>query len=128
MKDNLDPRDIDYVRVHNKAKINKVKLFIIVSIYISCIIIFIKFNLHLSLIIIFSLLYLIINLKNLVLLIVKIYQNVAPISIRDKCRFEPSCSDYMIMSINKYGLIKGLKKGINRLKRCNINDGGYDYP
>ena len=32
------------------------------------------------------------------------------------------------MPINKYGLIKGMKKGLNRLKRCIEPNGGYDYP
>lgn len=36
--------------------------------------------------------------------------------------------NYMIMSLQKYGLIKGLKKGIDRLRRCNINDGDFDLP
>ena len=66
--------------------------------------------------------------KRIAINMVKIYQRYAPASIREKCRFEPSCSEYMILSIEKYGLIKGVKKGINRLKRCHINDGGFDYP
>jgi Uncharacterized conserved protein len=35
------------------------------------------------------------------------------------CRYYPSCSEYMIRSINKYGIIKGLVKGINRIRKCN---------
>ena len=72
--------------------------------------------------------YILISLKHFVLLLIKIYQHIAPISIRSKCRFEPSCSQYMILSINKYGFLKGFIKGVNRLKRCNVNDGGYDSP
>lgn len=34
----------------------------------------------------------------------------------------------MILAIEKYGLIKGLQKGICRLKRCNIDGGGFDFP
>ena len=45
-----------------------------------------------------------------------------------KCRFEPSCSQYMILSLQKYGLWKGLAKGIDRLKRCRAKDGGFDEP
>ncbi|MBD8839100.1 membrane protein insertion efficiency factor YidD [Paenibacillus sp. CFBP 13594] len=33
----------------------------------------------------------------------------------------------MIQAIEKYGAIKGLSLGIHRLRKCNINGGGYDY-
>lgn len=69
-----------------------------------------------------------INSKKILICFVQIYQRYAPDSIRNKCRFEPSCSEYMIMSLNKYGLCKGLVKGIRRLTRCNIHNGGFDYP
>ena len=73
-------------------------------------------------------LYLLIHLKSISICGVRIYQRFAPDSIRNKCRFEPSCSEYMILSIQKYGVIHGIRKGINRLKRCNIHNGGYDAP
>lgn len=73
-------------------------------------------------------LYILFTAKYAVIQAVRLYQKFAPDSIRMKCRFEPSCSEYMIMAIRKYGLIKGIKKGVNRLKRCNVNNGGYDYP
>lgn len=69
-----------------------------------------------------------INSKKILICFIQIYQRYAPASIRNKCRFEPSCSEYMILSLNKYGLCKGLLKGIRRLTRCNIHNGGFDYP
>ena len=72
--------------------------------------------------------YVILTLKRATICAVKIYQRYAPDSVRNKCRFEPSCSEYMILSIEKYGLLKGVRKGIHRLKRCNVNGGGFDYP
>lgn len=69
-----------------------------------------------------------INLKRILICLVRIYQHYAPDSIRNKCRFEPSCSEYMILALKKHGLIKGLIKGIRRLTRCNIHNGGFDYP
>src|SRR6266540_563290 len=35
------------------------------------------------------------------------------------CRFYPSCSHYAIISLEKYGLIQGVKLLFGRLKRCN---------
>lgn len=43
------------------------------------------------------------------------------------CRFSPSCSDYGIQAIAKYGPIKGGLKSAWRIIRCNpFNKGGYD--
>lgn len=70
----------------------------------------------------------ILHLKKILIRLVQIYQRLAPASLRNKCRFEPSCSQYMLLSLQKYGVIKGLKKGIGRLKRCNIDGGGFDDP
>lgn len=90
---------------------------------------FYSFRTHImSLSVILLTVYILVSTKKIIIFLILIYQRYAPESIRNKCRFEPSCSEYMILSINKYGLLKGLKKGIKRCKRCNINDGGYDYP
>ena len=56
------------------------------------------------------------------------YKAWAPLEVRGKCRFEPTCSTYMILAIRKYGLIRGVIKGIKRIKRCKPPNGGVDYP
>ena len=56
------------------------------------------------------------------------YKVLAPISVRERCRFTPTCSTYMILAINKYGIIVGIIKGIKRLLRCKPPNGGEDYP
>lgn len=60
--------------------------------------------------------------------LVYFYQKHASQSLRNSCRFEPSCSNYMILSIKKYGSIKGLYKGLLRISRCKIPNSGIDYP
>ena len=43
------------------------------------------------------------------------------------CRFHPSCSEYGIQALKKYGFIKGGFKLCWRIIRCNpFNKGGYD--
>lgn len=43
------------------------------------------------------------------------------------CKYTPNCSEYCKQSIIKYGLAKGLKRGIWRVVRCNPwSKGGYD--
>ncbi|MFN4219751.1 MAG: membrane protein insertion efficiency factor YidD [bacterium] len=45
------------------------------------------------------------------------------------CKYYPSCSDYAIISIEKYGPIKGTLKAIWRIIRCNpFSKGGVDLP
>lgn len=59
---------------------------------------------------------------------VLLYKAFAPMSLRDRCRFEPSCSTYMIMALKKYGAIRGLIKGLRRITRCHPPNGGIDLP
>jgi putative membrane protein insertion efficiency factor len=45
------------------------------------------------------------------------------------CRFEPSCSEYFLLAVRKYGPVRGACKGVGRICRCNPwNRGGYDPP
>lgn len=66
--------------------------------------------------------------QNLIIKFVRCYQRTAPTSLRQSCRFTPSCSEYMILAVKKYGSIKGFFKGINRICRCHAPNGGEDYP
>lgn len=66
--------------------------------------------------------------KKIAIWLVKLYQRLAPISVRSMCRFEPSCSAYMILAIEKYGTVRGIRKGITRIVRCGRKDGGFDLP
>ena len=56
------------------------------------------------------------------------YKAFAPESLRGRCRFEPSCSTYLIIAIKKYGLAVGLFKGIRRILRCKPPNSGIDLP
>ena len=71
---------------------------------------------------------LIIFIKPVFIWLVKLYQKVAPDCIRNRCRFEPSCSQYMILAVEKYGFLKGFIKGWKRIKRCVPPNSGYDLP
>ncbi len=68
------------------------------------------------------------DLKYLLIGSVLLYKAIAPKSLRDRCRFEPCCSTYMIMAVQKYGLIRGFIKGIRRIMRCKPPNGGTDLP
>ncbi|MEA3485100.1 MAG: membrane protein insertion efficiency factor YidD [Candidatus Aerophobetes bacterium] len=55
------------------------------------------------------------------------YQKCISPSISPRCRFYPTCSEYTLQAIKKYGLTKGIWLGIKRIIRCHpFSQGGYD--
>ncbi|WP_422446249.1 membrane protein insertion efficiency factor YidD [Thermoanaerobacterium sp. DL9XJH110] len=66
-------------------------------------------------------------IEGAVIAAIKLYRRyISPLKPRT-CRFYPSCSDYAIRAIEKYGLIKGGLKALWRILRCHpFNPGGYD--
>jgi uncharacterized protein len=45
------------------------------------------------------------------------------------CRFYPSCSEYFILAVRKYGPVRGAARGLRRICRCHPwHPGGYDPP
>lgn len=66
--------------------------------------------------------------KKIVIFIIRLYQRYASYEVRSACLFVPNCSEYMVLAIEKYGLIKGIKKGLARFNRCKPPYGGVDYP
>ena len=60
---------------------------------------------------------------------VRIYQIFIGPLLGKNCRYEPSCSNYFIQAVQKYGAIVGAWKGTVRILRCNpFFPGGYDPP
>jgi putative membrane protein insertion efficiency factor len=51
---------------------------------------------------------------------------VSPI-LPSACRFSPTCSEYMIEAVGKYGVLRGVGRGLLRLLRCHpLHAGGFD--
>ena len=65
--------------------------------------------------------------KLLLIKIISIYQKLSlSIGIRH-CRFYPTCSQYFVEALQKYGFIKGSYLGFKRILKCHpFNKGGYD--
>lgn len=43
------------------------------------------------------------------------------------CRYSPTCSEYMMDAVQKYGAWRGVWLGLKRLARCHpFHEGGYD--
>jgi len=59
--------------------------------------------------------------------LIKLYKLTLSPFMGKCCKFYPTCSDYAIESINKYGLFKGGIKTAKRIIKCNpFSSGGYD--
>jgi len=66
------------------------------------------------------------NIDKAIISFVRLYQKIPHPRF---CKFEPSCSAYMILAVEKHGGVKGFVKGIARILRCNaFSNGGKDYP
>jgi putative membrane protein insertion efficiency factor len=64
-----------------------------------------------------------------VILPVRFYQFVIGPLLPKVCKFHPSCSEYFVQAVQKYGAVRGSCKGIWRICRCNpFVRGGYDPP
>ena len=72
--------------------------------------------------------YSLLRLRVIIIWCIRVYQRYASEEIRLSCVFEPSCSEYMVLSIKRYGVIRGGIKGVKRLKRCHLPNCGEDYP
>ena len=60
-------------------------------------------------------------------LLVRLYQGILSPWLPNSCRFQPTCSQYMIEALQKHGPIKGLWLGIRRIARCHPWGGsGHD--
>ena len=59
--------------------------------------------------------------------LIRLYQLVISPLLGPKCRFTPTCSQYGIEALKKYGLIKGGWLTLRRVVRCHPWGGhGYD--
>ncbi len=60
---------------------------------------------------------------------VRLYQLLLSPIIGQNCRFTPTCSNYYIQAVRKYGPVKGSLLGAWRICRCNPWGGsGEDFP
>lgn len=66
-------------------------------------------------------------MSKLIIFIIKIYQSLISPVFPQSCRFTPTCSEYSIEAIRRYGALKGVYLAVKRILRCHpFNPGGYD--
>ena len=60
---------------------------------------------------------------------VRLYQTFISPLLGPTCRFSPTCSQYFIEAVRKYGPIRGAWRGVCRIARCHpFHPGGHDPP
>ena len=64
--------------------------------------------------------------KKILIALINTYQKLTS-WLPHRCRFYPSCSEYMKEAIIRFGILKGGLLGIKRVCRCHpLNEGGFD--
>jgi len=66
-------------------------------------------------------------MKKIILKLILTYKYLISPLLGNRCRFSPTCSEYMMLSIEEYGVLKGFFMGFRRILKCGPwNPGGYD--
>ncbi len=66
-------------------------------------------------------------MRALILLLLRAYQLLVSPLLGQRCRFYPSCSQYALEAVTRYGSLRGSVLALRRLARCHpFNAGGYD--
>lgn len=67
-------------------------------------------------------------MKRAVLWLIRLYRKqISPRKGKPCCRYIPTCSEYALIAVERFGLIRGGRMAIWRILRCNpFSKGGYD--
>ena len=66
-------------------------------------------------------------MKYLLIYPIKFYRKFISPYLPPACRFSPTCSQYALQALEKYGALKGGWLALRRILRCNpLHKGGYD--
>lgn len=66
-------------------------------------------------------------MKMVFIFLIKAYQRTLSRVLPASCRFYPSCSEYGVQAVQKYGVVKGSWLAVKRIARCQpFSPGGYD--
>jgi putative membrane protein insertion efficiency factor len=66
-------------------------------------------------------------MRKAVIATLRFYKRFLSPLLPSACRFEPTCSEYMLEAVEKYGVARGISLGLRRLLRCHpFHQGGFD--
>lgn len=65
--------------------------------------------------------------RRLAIVPLRLYQALISPALGQRCKFYPSCSEYAVQAISRFGILRGLVLAVWRLLRCNpFSHGGFD--
>lgn len=65
--------------------------------------------------------------RSLILVPLRLYQKLVSPAVGPRCKYYPSCSEYAVEAVKRYGILRGLVLAAWRLLRCNPwSHGGVD--
>jgi len=66
-------------------------------------------------------------MRELVIAALRLYQRGVSPLLPSACRFYPTCSQYMLEAVERYGVVDGIRLGTFRVLRCHpFHAGGID--
>lgn len=66
-------------------------------------------------------------MKRLLLMLILFYRKAISPHLPASCRYQPTCSQYTLTAIERFGALRGSWMGFWRILRCNpFSKGGYD--
>jgi putative membrane protein insertion efficiency factor len=67
-------------------------------------------------------------LRAVVLFPVQLYRRLISPLFPARCRYYPTCSEYAVQAVGRFGILRGSVLALWRLLRCNpFSDGGFDH-
>jgi len=67
------------------------------------------------------------SVKKPVILLLRGYKLAISPLLGQRCRFYPSCSEYTMQAVERFGVVRGGWLGAKRIGRCHpLNEGGID--
>lgn len=67
------------------------------------------------------------SMKAIAIVLIQLYRAVISPLFPPVCRFQPTCSQYAIEAIERFGAVKGSWLAVRRIARCHpLHPGGYD--
>jgi putative membrane protein insertion efficiency factor len=66
-------------------------------------------------------------MKTILIALIKFYKFFISPVLPGSCRFYPSCSEYAVEAVGRYGAVKGTYLALRRIARCHpFHPGGFD--
>jgi putative membrane protein insertion efficiency factor len=66
-------------------------------------------------------------MRELVVILLRFYKRWISPALPAACRFQPTCSEYMLQAVEAHGALRGVVLGVRRLMRCHpFHAGGFD--